>query len=1196
MAPCKLYGAGAQTFKVELVAAFAGVQLETPPFTPGITDKTPWFLKLSPGGSTPLLVTPEGQGLTGAHAIARFLAASGPQAAQLYPEAVQPLDLRRVQVEQWLDWVLGLEAALAQVVCPLLGLQPEQYPVEGAQSRAAQSRLAGLLAEVEAHLAAQAAPYLTGAAPSLADVVLAASLLHWWVMLADGPAREQSPRLAALLAAVYAEPAASPALKGVALKPAAQAVVHCPEGPNPWGQGPSPLEVLTPLLAQPWSGARTRAAFNEFFETKAHTYWASSAVVPHNDPTLLFTNAGMNQFKPIFLGQVDPASAMGRLKRACNSQKCIRAGGKHNDLDDVGKDVYHHTFFEMLGNWSFGDYFKEEAISWAWELLTKVYQLPPERLYATYFQGDPGAGIPADEEAKAIWLRFLPPGHVLPFGNKENFWEMGDQGPCGPCTEIHFDRIGGRDASHLVNLDDPNVLEIWNNVFIQFNREADGSLRSLPAKHVDTGMGLERITSVLQGKMSNYATDLFTPIFDEIQRLTGARSYTDKIGADDSDGVDMAYRVVADHIRTLSFSIADGARPGNEGRDYVLRRILRRAVRYGRDVLGAKEGFFAQLVDVVVRNFSGFFPELLAARDVIHSVIAEEETSFSRTLLKGIERFKKLAAALQAKGDKLVSGAEAFELWDTYGFPVDLTQLMAEEKGLSVDAAGFKQALEEARERSKTAGKKAAGEGLKFQAEATGWLQKASIPLTDDSPKYEPQRLTTQVLAIMTPAGFVQSSEESGDSLVGLVLAATPLYAEQGGQVSDTGRVTGPSGSVSVREAQVAAGYVLHVGELTGSLRVGEEVTVEIDSGRRAQVMPNHTFTHVLNYALREKLGDHVEQKGSVVLPDKLRFDFSNNGPVDADKLRAIEVICQQQLEADLKVYSKEVALAQARDIYGLRAVFGEAYPDPVRVVSIGKPVEQLLEEPSNPDNRSYSVEFCGGTHLASLKQATAFALISEEGIAKGIRRIVGVTGSEAQAALQEGQRLVQAVKEAAALSDTAQLEATISQLKQTLDAAVMSSGLKASLRDELASLGKKVAEANKAVAAANKARAASQALTAADSAVAAGKSYVVVKLDIGGDAKAATEAWIAITAKHAGLAAFITSADVDKGKVVVYAGVPKALQSKLTAIAWVTPVLSIVGGKGGGKADVAQCQGTAVDKVDEAMAAAEAAAGAALA
>lgn len=398
-----------------------------------------------------------------------------------------------------------------------------------------------------------------------------------------------------------------------------------------------------------WPGARVRSAFNEFFQSKAHTFWASNAVVPLNDPTLLFTNAGMNQFKPVFLGTVDPNSDMGKMKRACNSQKCIRAGGKHNDLDDVGKDVYHHTFFEMLGNWSFGDYFKEEAISWAWELLTEVYKLPAERLYATYFGGDASQGLPADDEAKGIWLRFLPEERVLPFGCKDNFWEMGDQGPCGPCTEIHFDRIGGRDAAHLVNMDDPNVLEIWNLVFIQFNREADGSLKSLPAKHVDTGMGLERVTSVLQGKMSNYATDLFSPIFEEIKKVTGAREYTDKVGKDDADGLDMAYRVVADHIRTLSFSIADGAQPGNEGRDYVLRRVLRRAVRYGREVLGGQEGFFAKLVDVVVKTFGETYPELVSARDKIHSIIAEEEASFSRTLVKGIERFKKLAAAAQVR-------------------------------------------------------------------------------------------------------------------------------------------------------------------------------------------------------------------------------------------------------------------------------------------------------------------------------------------------------------------------------------------------------------------------------------------------------------------------------------------------------------------------------------------------------------------
>lgn len=940
-----------------------------------------------------------------------------------------------------------------------------------------------------------------------------------------------------------------------------------------------------------WSGPAVRKAFNDFFISKAHTHWLSSAVVPLNDPTLLFTNAGMNQFKPIFLGTVDPNSDMGKLSRACNSQKCIRAGGKHNDLDDVGKDVYHHTFFEMLGNWSFGDYFKEEAISWAWELLTEVYKLPGERLYATYFGGDERQGLPADEDAKSIWLRFLPQERVLPFGCKDNFWEMGDQGPCGPCTEIHFDRIGGRDASALVNMDDPNVLEIWNLVFIQFNREVDGTLKSLPAKHVDTGMGLERVTSVLQGKMSNYATDLFTPIFNAIQKVTGARAYTDKVGKDDVDGVDMAYRVVADHIRTLSFSIADGARPGSEGRDYVLRRVLRRAVRYGQEVLGGQEGFFATLVDVVVDTFGDVFPELLSARKTIYEVLREEEASFSRTLTKGTERFKKAAAAAKAASadDGLqLSGEVAFELWDTYGFPVDLTQLMAEEVGLAVDMAAFSAALEAARDKSRGAGRRTAGGGIKFEAEATGWLSGRSTPLTDDLPKYGPLDVDAKVLALLTPGGFVdevaQSADDGGETPVGVVLDRTSFYAEAGGQVGDTGVLVGSGGSLEVADTQVAAGFVLHKGlKLTGTLRVGDTVSARVDYARRRLIVPNHTFTHVLNFALKEVLGDHVDQKGSIVLPDKLRFDFSNAGVVDPARLARVEAICREALTSALTVYSAEVALASARVIRGLRAVFGEVYPDPVRVVSVGRPVEQLLAEPDSPENEKYSVEFCGGTHLSNTSEAGAFALISEEGIAKGVRRIVALTAGAAAAAIAEGERLAAEVAAAAALPDE-QLDPAITAIKVVLDTAVIPAPRKAELRDELAVLSKRAAGASKAAAAANKERAVAAAVAAADEAAGAGQSWVVTRVDVGLDPKALTEAWTAISAKHPGIAAVLVSVDVEKGKVLVYGGVPGALQGTLKANEWVAAALSPVGGKGGGKAATAQGQGPNVEAVQAAL------------
>ena len=628
-----------------------------------------------------------------------------------------------------------------------------------------------------------------------------------------------------------------------------------------------------------WPADKVRETFIEFMKGKGHTFWPSNPVVPLNDPTLLFTNAGMNQYKPIFLGNADPSTALAKLKRATNTQKCIRAGGKHNDLDDVGKDTYHHTFFEMLGNWSFGDYFKREAITWAWELLTVVFKLDPERIYATYFGGDEKQGLAPDDEAKNIWLELLPASRVLPFDCADNFWEMGETGPCGPCTEIHYDRIDGRQVPELVNMDDPNVIEIWNNVFIQFNREDNGELKPLPAKHVDTGMGFERIVSILQDLPSNYDTDVFTPLFDAIQAATGARPYEGKLGEEDEGNVDMAYRVVADHIRTLTFAIADGAAPGSDGRDYVLRRVLRRAVRYGREVLGAKEGFFSKLVATVVQRMGGIFPEIKERQKDIEDIIAEEEASFGRTLVKGCERFASVAKDVAGAGGKLISGEDAFQLWDTFGFPVDLTQLMAEERGLNVDMKGFETTMATAKERSRAARKTGAVE-LKMEAEATAALKDMGVTPTDDAEKFEVQGTTTAVVkAVYTTKGFVHSTAEAkaGEAL-GVVLDRTSFYAEQGGQIYDTGAITAASGAkLAVADVQVAAGFVLHAGAVEGgALAVGDSVTCAVDLARRLLVEPNHTCTHSLNFALREVLGDHIAQKGSLNTAERLRFDFSH--------------------------------------------------------------------------------------------------------------------------------------------------------------------------------------------------------------------------------------------------------------------------------------------------------------------------------
>ncbi|XP_015900832.3 alanine--tRNA ligase [Ziziphus jujuba] len=937
-----------------------------------------------------------------------------------------------------------------------------------------------------------------------------------------------------------------------------------------------------------WPAKRVRDTFFKFFEEKDHRNWRSSPVVPVNDPTLLFANAGMNQFKPIFLGTVDPNTELSKLSRACNTQKCIRAGGKHNDLDDVGKDTYHHTFFEMLGNWSFGDYFKNEAIEWAWELLTKVYKLPNDRFYATYFGGDEKAGLAPDNEARDIWLKYLPPERVLPFGCKDNFWEMGDTGPCGPCTEIHYDRIGNREAASLVNNDDPTCIEIWNLVFIQFNRESDGSLKPLPAKHVDTGMGFERLTSILQDKMSNYDTDVFLPIFDAIQQATGALPYSGKVGSDDVDKIDMAYRVVADHIRTLSFAIADGSRPGNEGREYVLRRILRRAVRYGSEVLKAQEGFFHGLVNTVAKVMGDVFPELIQHEMRIREIIAEEEASFGKTLLKGIEKFKKAAQDVQGK---ILNGQDAFVLWDTYGFPLDLTQLMAEERGLLVDVEGFNNAMDEARERSRSAQNKQGGGAIVMDADATAALHQKGIQATNDFFKFDwPESHESVIKAIYTGSEFVESAAAGNE--VGIVLESTCFYAEQGGQIFDTGSLEGPFGSFQVSNVQIFGGFILHIGYLSGEsgrFSVGDKVNCKVDYNRRKLIAPNHTCTHMLNFALREVLGDHVDQKGSIVLPEKLRFDFSHGKPVDPDHLRKIESIVNEQIKDELEVFAKEANLGEAMRINGLRAVFGEVYPDPVRVVTIGRNVDELLADPDNKEWLSVSAELCGGTHIQNTREAKAFALLSEEGIAKGIRRITAVTTDIAFNAMELANSLEQEVNDASK-TEGSQLEKKVASLKSRVDSAPIPAARKADIRNKISLLQTQVRKAQKKIAEENLQQAIKLTNEIAEAAVSDGKAFCISHVHVGLDVTAVREAVLKVI-EQKGISAMVFSTDESTNKAVVCAGVPdKGNNSKqLDVSEWLTAALGPLKGRcGKGKGGLATGQGTDASHVDEALALAE--------
>ena len=954
-----------------------------------------------------------------------------------------------------------------------------------------------------------------------------------------------------------------------------------------------------------WPTSKVRDTFiNYFVDKQDHVNHKSSPVVPVNDPTLLFANAGMNQFKPIFIGTVDPSSPLATLNRAVNSQKCIRAGGKHNDLDDVGKDTYHHTFFEMLGTWSFGNYFKEEAIDWAWDLLTNVYKLPPERLYASYFGGDEEMGLPADTEARDFWSKYLPSERILPFDKSDNFWEMGDTGPCGPCSEIHFDRIGNRDASALVNADDPDVIEIWNLVFIQYNRENNGELRQLPAKHVDTGMGLERLSSILQEKSSNYDTDAFMPIFEAIQKEIGCQPYGGKLDEEDAaQGFkDTAYRVVADHLRTLSFAIADGAVPSNEGRGYVLRRVLRRCVRYGLQTLGANPGFLSKLVPTLVREMGDAFPELKEKQGLIVQVIDEEEKAFSSLLDRGIKYLNDVVNETKAKGEKQLSGDIAFYLYDTLGFPLDLTQIMADELGVGVDATGFQIAMEQQKERGRAAtkAKRLAGrQDLTLAAEQIAFLQNSAVTVTDDSHKYIwDSPVDTTISAIYLDDGFVDAGKslriEEGQlkdgATIGVILKDTPFYAESGGQIADSGTITIGNTVLEVIDVQVYAGYVLHVCIPAENSVIGEGVTTgasvvaAVDYIKRRKIAPNHTMTHVLNYALRQVVGADVDQKGSLVTDEKFRFDFSCGRALKTKELNEVEAIVNDVIDSKLSVSDDVVPLHIAKSIYGLRAVFGEIYPDPVRVISVGPQVTDIVTTPDKEEWAKYSVEFCGGTHLQNTGDAEAFVITEETAVAKGIRRISGVTGTLARQAMARAAGLMSetgsikqqvgglvTLEKPASTETIKNLDKSVVDLKNSLDELLVAQSIRSELKKILDQCQKDLSGARNRALMAVVDQGIKAAKVEAEALQKAGTSIAVLQVDIGSDSKGVKRAIDEIKKIAPDLAFLgISKSEVDD-KVLCFSWVPEEHVSAVKANEWVSNTLEVCGGRGGGKPNMAQ-------------------------
>ena len=862
--------------------------------------------------------------------------------------------------------------------------------------------------------------------------------------------------------------------------------------------------------------AEIRQLFLDFFNEKQHQIVPSAPMVVKDDPTLMFTNAGMNQFKEFFLGNKTPKN-----KRVADTQKCLRVSGKHNDLEEVGIDTYHHTFFEMLGNWSFGDYFKEEAIAWAWELLTERYKIDPSILYVTIFEGDESEGLERDMEAYNFWKKFIPEDRILLGNKKDNFWEMGDQGPCGPCSEIHVDIRSEEEkqqvpGAELVNQDHPQVVEVWNLVFIEFNRKADGSLEQLPEKHIDTGMGFERLCMVLQNKTSNYDTDVFTPLIREIEALTKTEYGT-------SLEVDRAIRVIADHVRTVYFAIADGQLPSNTGAGYVIRRILRRAIRYGFTFLGQKNAFIHLLVATLEQQMGDAFPELKREQKLAFNVIREEENSFLKTLDQGLLL---LDTILKGSKDNVLEGAKAFELYDTYGFPYDLTALIASERGFTVDEAGFHASMEQQKNRSRAAASSKAGDWVVLEQdeleEFIGYDHlEAQVKIT----RY--RKMTTA---------------KEGD-FYQLVFNLTPFYPEGGGQVGDKGYLEASNGDIYyILNTKKENNLIIHYTQTLPSKLEGGFKAV-VDAKQRQRTSSNHTATHLLHQALREVLGDHVEQKGSMVHSGMFRFDFSHYAKVTAEELSAVEQFVNARIQEQLPLEeNREAVLAEAM-AEGAMALFGEKYGDTVRSIRFGQ-----------------SIELCGGTHVSNTANIWHFKITSESAVASGIRRIEAITGDAAKTYFEDQTELLEKVQQ------------LLNQPQDTLKAIE-------GLQEDLASMKKEIQALAKVQLAATKA-ALEEELTEQN-----GISFLAKEVDL--DGGAIKDLAFALGQNKDNL--FLVLASKKGGKPVISCYISKALVAAkdLNAGAIVRDLGKHIQGGGGGQPFFATAGGKNPEGIPAALAAA---------